>query len=176
MRKIIYFVTASLDGYIARPDGAIDWLVQAEGYEDFGFSQFLQSIDTVVQGRHTYEQVLSLGPYPYAEKQNFVFSRKLMQCQHAQIVRQPVSEFIRWVRSQPGKDVWLVGGGQLAASFLHAGAIDEVKVFTQPILLGHGIPLVAHIGRDTRLKVKNSQQFQQGLVQIDYEVVKKNGW
>ncbi|GAA4430882.1 dihydrofolate reductase family protein [Bremerella cremea] len=171
MRKIIYFVTASLDGYIARPDGAIDWLTQAEGNEDFGFSEFLNSIDTVIQGRTTYEQVLTFGPYPYAEKQNYVFSRKLLQCQHAEIVRQPVTDFVRWIRKQPGKDIWLVGGGQLAASFLHAGVIDELKVFIQPIILGQGLPLVSYVGRDTRLKLKNSSTFQQGLVQIDYDIL-----
>ncbi|MHC2068872.1 dihydrofolate reductase family protein [Bremerella sp. T1] len=172
MRKIVYFVTASLDGYIARPNGAIDWLIQAEGDEDFGFSEFVRSIDTVVQGRKTYEHVLELGPYPYAEQKNFVFSRKMLQCQHAEVVRQPVADFVRWIHTQPGKDVWLVGGGQLAASFLHVGAIDELKVFIQPILLGEGLPLVTHIGRDTRLKVKNSHTFRQGLVQIDYEVLR----
>ncbi|WP_158545278.1 dihydrofolate reductase family protein [Bremerella cremea] len=172
MRKIVYFVTASLDGFIARPNGAIDWLIQAEGNEDFGFAQFLNSIDTVIQGRHTYEHVLSLRPYPYANQKNYVFSRKLFECQHAEIVRQPVSEFVGWLRSQPGQDIWLVGGGQLAAAFLEAGAIDELKVFVQPILLGEGIPLARHIGRDIRLTVKHSRDFSQGLVQIDFEVIK----
>lgn len=172
VRKIVYFVTSSLDGFIARPNGAIDWLIQAEGDEDFGFSRFLESIDTVIQGRHTYEHVLSFGPYPYANQKNYVFSRKLLQCQHAEIVRQPVADFVRWLRIQPGKDIWLVGGGQLAAAFLEAGVIDELKVFIQPILLGEGIPLVGHIGRDTRLTVKHSHAFRQGLVQIDFEVVK----
>jgi len=172
VRKIVYFVTASLDGFIARPNGDIDWLMQAEGNEDFGFATFLESIDTVVQGRNTYEQVLTFGPYPYVEKKNFVFSRKLLQCQHAEVVRQPVSDFVRWVHSQPGKDVWLVGGGQLAASFLHVGAIDQLKVFIQPIVLGEGLPLIAHIGRDTRLNVTHSHTFGQGLVQIDYDVLR----
>ncbi|WP_158262415.1 MULTISPECIES: dihydrofolate reductase family protein [Pirellulaceae] len=172
MRKIVYFVTSSLDGFIARPNGSIDWLIQAEGSEDFGFSQFLGSIDTVIQGRRTYEHVLSFGPYPYANQKNFVFSRTLMQCQHAEIVRHPVAQFVRSLRNQPGKDIWLVGGGQLAAAFLEAGAIDELKVFIQPILLGEGIPLATHIGRDTRLTVKHSHAFRQGLVQIDFEVTK----
>lgn len=172
MRKIVYFVTSSLDGFIARPNGGIDWLIQAEGDEDFGFARFQESIDTVIQGRQTYEHVLKLGPYPYQSQKNYVFSRKLLECQHAELVRQPVPQFVRWLRDQPGKDIWLVGGGELAAAFLAAEAIDELKVFIQPVLLGEGIPLAKYIGRDIRLTVISSHAFRQGLVQINFEVKK----
>lgn len=170
MRKIIYFVTASLDGFIARPCGSIDWLIQPEGSEDFGFAAFLDSIDTVIQGRNTYEQVLTFGPYPYADRQNYVFSRKLLQTQHAEVVRAAVPDFVGWLRKQPGKDIWLVGGGELAAAFFQARAVDEVKVFVQPVLLGEGLPLVKAIGRDIRLRMTHTQAYSQGLVQIDYDV------
>lgn len=170
LRKIIYFVTASLDGFVARADGRIDWLIQPEGNEDFGFAAFLASIDTVVQGRKTYEQVLTFGPYPYADRKNYVFSRKLLQTQHAEVVRQPVPDFVRWLRQQPGRDIWLVGGGELAAAFFQARAVDQVKVFVQPIVLGEGLPLVKDIGHDIRLQLTHTQAYRQGLVQMDYDV------
>ena len=83
MRKIIYYVTASLDGFIARPNGGIDWLPEFEG-EDFGYASFFDSIGTVVLGRKTYDQVLSFGDYPYSTKENFVFSKTLKNAEHAE--------------------------------------------------------------------------------------------
>jgi len=171
-RKVFYFVTASLDGFIARDEGSIDWLIQAEGDEDFGFSKFQESIDTVVQGRQTYEQVLTFGAYPYADHKNYVFSRKLLSVEHAEVIRHSVPEFMHRMQSEPGKHIWLVGGGNLATSFFEANAIDELIVFVQPILLGRGIPLASQLPTDVRLKLEHSHAFEQGLVELRYQVIK----
>jgi len=170
VREFVYFVTASLDGFIARPGGEIDWLLQGDKNEDFGFANFMQSIDTVVQGRKTYEQVLTFGDFPYPDHKNYVFSRKLMRAEHAEVVRMSVPEFVHIVRRQPGKDIWIVGGGDLAAAFFHAGAIDRLIVFVQPILLGTGLPLTQHIGCDIRLNLEHSRPHLQGLVELSYRV------
>lgn len=172
LRKIIYFITASLDGFIARPGGEIDWLIQPSGGEDFGFADFLRSVDTVVQGRRTYEQVLSLGPYPYVHLKNYVFSRKLLRADHAEIVRQTVPDFVAQLQRRQGGDIWLVGGGQLAAAFFQAKAVDTVRVFVQPILLGQGISLAGALGNDVRLNLKSTRPYAQGLVELEYEVAK----
>lgn len=171
MRRFIYYLTASLDGFIARPDGSVDWLLDDDG-DDFGFAEFFDGVDTVVMGRKTYDMALSFGEYPYSTKKGFIFSRSLSGSEHAEVVRGPVETFVAEQRALPGKDVWLVGGGETAKAFLQAGAIDELVVFIQPILLGEGLPLVRHLGRDVKLKLKSSRQFPSGLVQIEYEVVR----
>ena len=169
MRKIIYYVTASLDGFIARPNGSVDWLPEIEG-EDFGYAKFFESIGTVVQGRKTYEQDLSFGDYPYSAKENFVFSKTLETAKHAEIVAEPVAKFAKNQKARPGKDIWLVGGGELAAAFFEARVIDRLIVFVQPILLGEGLRVAENLGQDVRLELEATEVFDQGLVRLDYRV------
>ena len=169
MREIIYYVTASLDGFIARPNGSVDWLPEFEG-EDFGYAEFFESIGTVVLGRKTYDQVLSFGDYPYSAKDNFVFSKTLKTTEHAEIVTHPVAEFAEDQKARPGKDIWLVGGGELAAEFFRARVIDTLIVFVQPVLLGEGLSLAGHLGQDIKLELEATKAFDQGLVRLDYRV------
>lgn len=169
MRKVIYYLTASLDGFIARPDGTVDWLLEAEG-EDFGFAEFFETIDTVVMGRKTYETALSFGPYPYSSKRSFIFSQSMTQSDHAQIVQTSVTEFVSEQKKQSGKDIWLVGGAEIAKAFFEANAIDQLIVFVQPILLGTGLPIVQSPGRDLKLRLIASQEYPAGLMRLDYQV------
>jgi dihydrofolate reductase len=167
MRKIIYYATSSLDGYIARPDGAIDWLIDG-GEEDYGYAEFFESVGTVVQGRKTYEQVLTFGDYPYSAKENFVFSRTLKQADHAEVVTMSPADFAAQQKAKPGGSIWLVGGGELVAGFFAAGVVDEMILFVQPILLGEGLSLTSQIGRDIRLTLKATQAYENGFVRLDY--------
>lgn len=171
MRKLIYYLTASLDGFIARTDGSVDWLVDVEG-EDFGFASFFERVDTVVMGRRTYETALSFGDYPYSSKEGYVFSRSLKHSAHAEIVSGSVREFINALKQKPGRDIWLVGGGEAAKSLFNDDLIDELIVVIQPVLLGTGMPLIEHVGRDIRLQLNGSQQLSAGLIQLDYSVVR----
>lgn len=166
-RRIIYFVAASLDGFIARTDGNVDWLFHDQ---DYGFTEFFRNVDTVVQGRKTYEQVLTFGDYPYREKQNFVFSRTLSDCEHGEIVNEPVANFAARLRRQSGKDIWLVGGGELVASFLSEGLVDDVIVFVHPVLLGDGLRLSPDLIHDVALKLVETESFNSGLVKLRYTV------
>lgn len=168
MRRIIYFVASSLDGFIARNDGSIDWLFHDQ---DYGFSEFFSGVETVVQGRKTYEQVLTFGEYPYSTKENFVFSRKLSECEHGEVVSIPISNFAELQRQRSGGDIWVVGGGELASEFLSAGVVDEVRVFVHPVLLGNGLPLSPSLRGDVRLKLMQSRSFDSGLVELKYSVV-----
>ena len=95
MRPIVYFVASSLDGFIARPDGGIDWLFHDQ---DYGFTAFLDEIDTVVMGRKTYEKSLTLGESPFQQKRHFIFSRTLAACDDGEVVRGSVAEFVRELR------------------------------------------------------------------------------
>jgi dihydrofolate reductase len=167
MRKISYFVASSLDGYLARTDGSIDWLFHDQ---DYGFSAFFDGIDTVLQGRRTYEQALAFDEYPYPGKQDFIFSRSLRNPQHGVVVSQPIAEFAAQLKAQSGKDIWLVGGGELAGAFFAARAIDELIVFVHPILIGSGRPFAAQLPGDVRLQLNGTEAFASGLVRLAYSV------
>ena len=165
--SVIYYVTCSLDGYIARTDGAVDWLVDG-GDDDFGFAKFYAGVDIVVQGRKTYEQVLSFGvDYPYADKQNVVFSRTLVEAEYATVVCEPVAE---WVARQGDQTIWVVGGGELASAFLDAGVLDRLMIYVQPTLLGEGLPLASVLKSDVGLELVSSTPLAAGLVELVYDV------
>lgn len=171
MRRIIYFVAASLDGFIARPNGGIDWLFTDQ---DYGYTDFLAGIDTVVMGRKTYDLCLTFGEYPYKHQQNFVFSRTQAQLAYAVTVNEPVADFALRLRSLPGKQIWLLGGGELAGAFFAAGAVDEVQVFVHPRLIGAGLPLAAGLSHDVQLRLQGTQPFNTGLVKLAYDVVSEH--
>jgi dihydrofolate reductase len=166
-RRIVLYLAASLDGFIARRDGGIDWL-PALGPEDYGYAQFLSTVDTVVMGRTTYEQILTLGPYLYREKKGYVFStRRRGRDEDVEFVSGDVAEFAADLRSAPGKDIWLVGGARLAQEFLHVGAVDVLVLTIIPRLLGEGIALFG-VGPERPLELIGSESYRDGLVQLTY--------
>lgn len=167
MRRVIYFVASSLDGFVARADGGIDWLFSDQ---DYGYAEFLASIDTVLMGRKTYDVCLTFSEYPYADLKNYVWTRTQPTLAHATSVNEPVGPFISRLREQPGRDIWLVGGGELAGACFAAGVVDELRLFIHPILLGTGLPLAAHLPREVPLKLQSHQSFSSGLVELRYEV------
>ena len=169
MRRIIYFLATSLDGFLARNDGAIDWLFTNQ---DYGFSEFFKSVDTVLLGRKTYEQSLSFGDYPYQTKQNFIFSRSVSRFDHGTAVDQPIRQFAEELKLRPGSDIWLVGGSELAGHFFAAGAVDELIVYVHPILIGSGLVLASGLPGDVRLQFRGSKPYETGLLRLSYWVVK----
>ncbi|NDK56075.1 dihydrofolate reductase family protein [Pontibacter fetidus] len=171
MRQIILYIAASLDGYIARPDGSIDWLENekfAIENEDYGYSEFLQTIDTTLMGHSTYKVVTGFDtPFPYADKTNYVFSHsKQPDTEHVQFVHSNVAGFVKQLKQQSGKDIWLIGGGQLNTHLLNAGLIDEIILTYIPVILGSGIPLFATGAQEKFLKVTESKTFANGFVQV----------
>ena len=167
MRRVKLFIATSLDGYIARPDGGIDWLF---GDADYGYREFYESIDTVVMGRKTYELSLSFGEYPYPRTAAYVFSRRRAgdRDEHAEFVGSPVGPFVRALCAQPGKDIWLVGGGELTREFLNEDLIDDYIVSVHPVVLGAGLALFPSPARETRLRHVKTLSFASGLVQLHY--------
>jgi dihydrofolate reductase len=168
MRKLIVYIATSLDGYIARRDGSIDWLFEAE---DYGYPGFLETVDTLLLGRHTYEQLLGFEPYPYSGKTVYVFSRARAgeQDAHATFVAPDPAAFLEALRTQPGKDIWLVGGAGLVADFQRAGLVDVWRIFVHPILLGAGIPLFAPDAPEQTLVLTGTCPYPDGLVELRYE-------
>ena len=173
MRKIIYYVATSADGYIARPDGGVEWLDRPMPKGNYGMGAFYKSVDTVLMGRETYEVGRRFGQEGQPGKKNYVFTRKRLRTRapNVEFVRAPVGEFARRLRAEKGKDVWLMGGAALAASFLDEGQIDEFIIHVIPVLIGEGIPLVQPRRRSTNLSLVSTQAFPDGVVRLHYSVV-----
>ena len=133
----------------------------------------MRSIDTMMLGRRTYEASLLLGAKFNSKDRTFVFSRRAPPADvpsGVKFVQGPIGLFINSLRAQPGKDIWLMGGGDLIASFLDEHAIDEFVVSVAPVFIGDGIPLIARRHRHTPLELHAVERFDDGLVQLHYRV------
>jgi dihydrofolate reductase len=180
-RKIIVYIATSADGYIARPDGDVEWLNRRPDTVDYGMTEFYSSIDTILWGRKTYDWVLAYhrkkrerGGMFDTKVANYVFSRKPPQrvVKGVEFVSEPVKAFAQRLRANPGKNIWMMGGGGLIASFLDAGEIDEFDIHVIPTLIGEGIPLVAPRHRDVPLGLRSARKYPDGVVRLRYQVVK----
>ncbi|HXF14578.1 MAG TPA: dihydrofolate reductase family protein [Terriglobales bacterium] len=180
-RKIIVSIATSADGYIARLDGDVEWLNRRPHKEDYGMRAFYRTIDTILYGRKTYDWALAYqkkhrikGSMFDKNVTNYVFSHKPPKkaAEGVEFVREPLKKFARRLRATPGKHIWMMGGGELIASFLDAGEIDEFDVHVIPTLIGKGIPLVAPKRRDIELKLRSVRKHSDGSVRLRYEVEK----
>ena len=182
-RKIIAYLATSADGYIARPDGDVEWLNRMPSNEDHGMVAFYGSIDTILWGRKTYDWLLAYhkkhgkteGLFDTNLK-NYVFSRKPPRrvAEGAEFVREPLKKFVKRLRATPGKDIWMMGGGGLIASFLDAGELDEFDLHVAPVLIGKGIPLIAPRHREIQLRLLGTESYPSGMVRIRYEVTRRS--
>jgi dihydrofolate reductase len=172
MRKLIYAVAASLDGYLARRDGAIDWLPVSRAKEDDGRAKFIAGVDTLVIGRKSYEQMLSRGPWTFGTRACYVRSRRWtgQRDVHAEFTALGAAALLRRIRRRPGRNIWLVGGGESAHGFLAAGLVDEFVVTFVPVLLGEGLPLFLPHPAETKLVLRGTRIISDGLVQLRYTV------
>lgn len=179
MRKIIVYIATSADGFIARKDGAVDWLdrPQPKG-EDYGMAKFYKSIDTILYGRKTYDTAVKFveqGLEIPTDKRirNYVFSRRgapKKVLPGFEFVKEPIKKFAKRLRAQKGKNIWMMGGGGLIASFLDEGAIDEFIIHVIPTFIGEGIPLIAPRRRTVPLKLLSVKKFSDGVVRLHYAV------
>jgi dihydrofolate reductase len=179
-RKVIVFIATSADGYIARPDGDVEWLNRRARTVDYGMTEFYPTIDTILWGRKTYDwgrdyykKSGSTGGMLDTKVANYVFSRKPPKraMPGVEFVSEPVKAFAQRLRATPGKHVWMMGGGNLIASFLDAGEIDEFDIHVIPTLIGEGIPLVAPRHREVALRMLSSRKYPDGVVRLRYQVV-----
>jgi len=174
MAKIVLYIASSLDGFIARDDGSVDWLVEGESEEadsDYGYSEFYNSIDTVIMGRKTYEQILGFGEWPYEEKRCFVCTRepKAYSDERVDFVDDPTALTVNLLDREE-RDIWLVGGSEIVSELLNAHLIKRITITILPIILGGGIPLFNGIEEGTQLKLRDVQSFETGYVQLSYDV------
>jgi dihydrofolate reductase len=169
MRKIVYSVAMSLDGYVAGPNGEADWITMDP---EIDFSSEFNRFDTVLLGRKTYEQVKAMGGgQAMPGVATIVCSRTLKpeDCPGATLIGEGLSDRLRELRAASGKDIWLFGGGVLFRSLLDDELVDEIGVGIMPVLLGGGVPLVP-AGHRAKLRLTKSKIYKSGIAALEYAV------
>jgi dihydrofolate reductase len=180
-RKIIVYIATSADGFIARPDGSVDWLDRPSPKGNYGMGAFYKSIDTILWGRKTYDTALDFqkkgvpGSAFDTKVKNYVFTRTLPQSPGpagVEFVTERVKAFATRLRKEKGKDIWMMGGAGIIASFLDKGEIDSFMIHVIPTFIGEGIPLIAPSRRTVPLKLISCTKFPDGVVKLHYAVPK----
>lgn len=171
--KISVYIAMSIDGYIARKDGSIDWLEYGHvGDEDYGFKEFIKSIDTLVLGRHTYEVVCGFAEWPYKGKRVIVLSHTLKEVREdAELFSGKLTDLAAQLHSEGIKHVW-VDGGVTVSKFLEAGLVDDLTISVIAVVLGSGIPLFNAMNKEHTCRLVSTQSYPSGLVQLKYEIIK----
>jgi dihydrofolate reductase len=170
MRRVLYRVAASVDGYIAGPRGELDWIVHDPAVD---LAKIYESVDTVLLGRRTYELTRQPGAPPWPPGwQIYVFSRTLAPAEHpgVTVVSSAAGQCVAALRAAPGREIWLFGGGSLFRSLLAARQVDVVELGVIPVLLGRGIPLLGAGAPPTRLVLEDVQRYPTGLLGLRYRV------
>jgi dihydrofolate reductase len=175
--KASVFIATSFDGFIARANDDLDWLTGGESAsteQDYGYQEFMDSVDTIVIGRNTFEQVLTFDTWPYSGKKVVVLSSK------PNAVPQHLTNNVEWLSLQPqhlverlasqGATHLYVDGGKTIQGFLKAGLINELIVTRIPVLIGTGIPLFGPLNHDIKLTHVATRQFENGFVQSRYRI------
>ena len=174
-RKIIVSIATSADGYIARKNGSVDWLDRPRPKGFYGMLKFLRTIDTILWGRKTFAPVLRKGSRgvgfgPKVKSYVFTHHPPKQQLPGVEFITEAPAKFARRLRAAAGKNIWIMGGGELIASFLDARAIDEFVISVIPTFIGEGIPLIAPRRRTVQLELLSSRKFEDGVVQLHYRV------
>ncbi|HKJ40782.1 MAG TPA: dihydrofolate reductase family protein [Sunxiuqinia sp.] len=175
MRKIKLYIAASLNGKIARPDGSVDWLeaIPVPQGSDYGYAEFLDSVDTTIIGNKTYQQLIGWDiPFPYSGKKNYVLTRNQSPGKSDQVefITSNHLEKIKEIKQQARKDIWLIGGGQVNTLLFNANLIDELLLFVMPVVLPDGIDLFEGAPDFKLLELTNSQTYSTGVVELRYRI------
>lgn len=178
-RKIILDLAVSLDGFIEGPNGEIDWCIMEP---DMKFTDFLNSIDTILYGRKSYDLWGNYTPKEYDSdtdkemwrilhsKEKIVFSKtKKSTDQNIVFINDHIDEEVNKLKNRPGKDIWLYGGANLITTFIHYGLIDEYRLSIHPVVLGAGKPLFKDLKERLNLKLIDTKVFSSGVVQLIYQ-------
>jgi dihydrofolate reductase len=169
--EVVYYVASSVDGFIATPDGGVEWLSPFESSgEDYGYADFYRSVDALMMGAHTYEQALGFEPWPYPDKPVRVFTSRSLESAGSNVVlldQDPAAVVATLGRAGCSR-LWLVGGGMVAGAFESAGLIDTYIVAIMPVVLGAGVPLLGGHARRSNLALVDSVRFPNGVMQNTY--------
>lgn len=182
VRKIIVYIATSADGYIARADGSVDWLNRPSPKGNYGMGVFYKSIDTILWGRKTYDMALEFqkkgvtGSAFDTRVKNYVFTRSPLPSAApagVEFANRPIKAFTNRLREQKGKDIWMMGGAGIIASFLDEGEIDEFIIHVIPTFIGEGIPLIAPRHRTIPLTLLSCHPYSDGVLRLHYAVLRK---
>jgi dihydrofolate reductase len=172
--KFKLFIATSLDGFIAREDGSVDWLDNLPNPRkiDHGYSAFYASVDRVLMGRKTYEEVLGFGlGWPYADRETHIITSREsypLKTPKTSLLTTLDHRALEALRTGSQKDIWVVGGGGLIRSMLQMGAIDVMTLCIIPILLGKGIRLFRKPVPETQYEFEGAEPFETGIVNLTY--------
>ncbi|PIC77561.1 hypothetical protein CSV74_05605 [Sporosarcina sp. P19] len=171
-RKLVLFIAQSLDGYIATKDDSLDWLFEVEGEGDNGYSEFSETIDRVLMGKRTYDWIMEQeqGQFPYTNKNSYVFTRSsVTDTKDVTFINEDIVDFISNLKKEEGKDIWIVGGGDILHTFLKEKLVDELIVTIAPTIIGEGIPLFKPDNYKLDLSLRSTRTFNQ-FVELHYTV------
>ena len=186
MRKIIVFNNVTLDGFMAGPNGELDWAIRDDEMTQYT-KDGQSSTDTFLFGRVTYEMMASFWPTPTAQSVNpvyadllnnapkFVVSTTLEKAdwQNTNVIKDLNKENILEIKQQPGKDIMIFGSGTVVEQLTNLGLIDEYQLMVNPVILGKGIPLFKDIENRIHLKLVNTKTFSNGIVLLQYQPAKE---
>ena len=174
MRNVVLGLGISLDGYIARLDGAVDFLFMPR---DYSMAPFFATVDTAIMGRKTLDAGLKMsgGSLPRSNMAMYVFSKRKPHGERDGVifVNESPATFLRKLRKRPGKDIWLMGGGELARAFLKADLVDRLYLGVVPVLLGRGIPLFPSGFPQRDFTLLENKSYSKGLIALKYERSRK---
>ena len=173
--KVSIYIASSIDGYIARKDGNLDWLHYGHtGDEDYGFKKFTSTIDAVVMGRNTYEVVTGFDEWAYKDKRVIVLSNTLPKVRkEAELFSGQLTELLGKLHAENIKHIW-IDGGITVSRFLEARLVDDITISIIAMVLGSGIPLFSTMNREHKCRLISTQSYPSGLVQLKYEVTDDN--
>lgn len=171
-RKTILYIACSLDGYIAKPNDDLGFLsIVEEPGEDYGYGAFIQTIDTVILGRKTYEWIMKIVPeFVHADKTTYVITRAARPgIGNTSFYTGNLGYLIADLKSKPGKDIFIDGGAEVVHELLSQKLIDEFVISIIPIMVGDGVRLFKDGRPEQQLQLVSSRQFKSGLVQLNYK-------
>ena len=170
MREIVLGVGISLDGYIARPNGAVDFLFMPK---DYSMASFFSTVDVAIMGRKTFDVAVktSGGSFSGSSMATYVFSHSELPGERSGVtfINESPATFVQQLRKRPGKDIWLMGGGELARDFLKADLVDELCLGIVPVLLGEGIPLFPSSFPQRDFSLVENKTYSRGLIALKFE-------
>ena len=170
-RKVVLFIASSLDGYIATKDESLEWLFKVEGEGDNGFAEFYETVDTVLMGKRTYDWITKqdIQEFLYKKKECYVFTRSSIEDnEDVRFVNTDITNFVNKLKDQEGKNIWIVGGGELLYSFVQEKLVDEFIITVAPTIIGNGIPLFREGDDQLDLSLKGVRNFNQ-FVELHYK-------
>lgn len=171
-RKVILYIATSIDGYIAKPDDNLDFLsiVEQEG-QDYGYAEFLKTVDAVILGRKTYDKVISLGfDFPHADKDTYIITRSPRpNIGSVKFYAGNLKSLVIKLKSENGKNIFCDGGAEIVNELLKDNLIDEFIISVIPILLGNGTKLFNDGRPEQKLELVSTKQYDKGLTQLHYK-------